>query len=399
MARKLAARVRPARSDSDSPEDAKTSRSKQEDTTSIVQFNCPDILDFSSGSVVLPLRITCYCRHHREKVGFNVHFTMMDHNGRIVGAGTSRPIMITDDHKTVNANKQGAVLPNVLPESDIDWSRFGRTGESDSKAPSKRKQTKEPGQTKKRIKPYDAASRTASARVSREASVASLPPPSMPGTRPPSPSHYYGGGIMTRIQENSSCALPMVDTNIPDASPSHAIHQQSDQLTTFGMCEMNSPITHQLEAASPLSEHLPPSAISPNIHYASSGHPLVSSAPLLLPPQPMPYVFFDPGSPPAISSLPVPKIHRLIPATGSTDGGIEVIILGANFHPAMSLSCVFGDAVASSTQRWSDNTLVCILPPRASPGVVAVWFDGIQKDNDNSPPPLFNYTDESDRAL
>jgi hypothetical protein len=199
---------------------------------------------------------------------------------------------------------------------------------------------------------------------------------------------------MTQIQDT----LPMVDTNTPGASPSDTMHQQSDQLPTFDMREMTRPIAHQLEAAPPIAEHLSPAAISPNRHYAPNGQ-LVSTAPLILPSQPMPYMFFDPGSPPPISSLPLPKIHRLIPATGSTGGGIEVTILGANFHPAMSLNCVFGDAVASSTQRWSDNTLVCILPPRASPGVVAVWFDGIQKDNDNSPPSLFNYTDESDRAL
>ena len=74
-------------------------------------------------------------------------------------------------------------------------------------------------------------------------------------------------------------------------------------------------------------------------------------------------------------------------------------MLGSNFHPSLQLNCVFGDVIASSTQRWSDNTLVCILPPRASSGVVAVWFSGMQKEEDGTPPCLFTYTDESDRAL
>jgi hypothetical protein len=76
-----------------------------------------------------------------------------------------------------------------------------------------------------------------------------------------------------------------------------------------------------------------------------------------------------------------------------------VTILGENFHPVTQLNCVFGDIAASSTQRWSDNTLVCVLPPRATPGVVAVWFEGFEKPNDLSLPSLFTYTDESDRAL
>lgn len=113
----------------------------------------------------------------------------------------------------------------------------------------------------------------------------------------------------------------------------------------------------------------------------------------------MSFLFFDPTSPQALASLPVPKIHRLIPSSGPTYGGIEVTVLGENFHPAVQLNCVFGDTMASSTQRWSDNTLLCVLPPRASPGVVAVWFEGIEKTREVSPPPLFTYTDESDRTL
>ena len=100
-----------------------------------------------------------------------------------------------------------------------------------------------------------------------------------------------------------------------------------------------------------------------------------------------------------MSTLPLPKIHRLIPACGPTHGGIEVTILGANFCPSMQLNCVFGDVPSSSTQRWSDNTLVCVLPPRAVPGVVTVWLEGFEKDDDNISPSLFTYSDESDRAL
>lgn len=36
----------------------------------ILLFNCSEIVDFSSGDTILPTRITCYCRHHNEKVGF-----------------------------------------------------------------------------------------------------------------------------------------------------------------------------------------------------------------------------------------------------------------------------------------------------------------------------------------
>ena len=404
VARKLAARVRPARSDSDSPADGSNPTHRvKEDTTSIVQFNCPEVLDFSSGSVVLPLRITCYCRHHREKVGFHVHFGMLDHTGRIVGNGTSRPIMITDDHKTVNANKGP-----TAQESDIDWSQFGKSvspaqlaAGGDTKAPSKRKQSKEAGQVKKRSKPYDASSRTTSARVSREASVVSLSSlagggPSTPHTRASTPAHYFSPGVMSQIpnsfgsQEQQKPQQMLDETTATVVSPSDTIQlHPPDQMTNFNI---NEPTIQQQpsETVDPLS-----GASSPSSQYNGiSILPPTQMVSGVIPP--LPYMFFDPNSPP---SLLAPKIHRLIPATGPTHGGIEVTILGENFHPAVTLNCVFGDAVASSTQRWSDNTLVCVLPPMPTPGVVTVWFDGVPKDNDPSPTCLFTYTDETDRGL
>jgi len=80
--RKKAARVRPQRHDSsDSDEegavfrvstnaDGKAFPPRDGGNSGIVVFNCPDVNDFSEGRVVLPVRVTCYCRHHREKIGF-----------------------------------------------------------------------------------------------------------------------------------------------------------------------------------------------------------------------------------------------------------------------------------------------------------------------------------------
>lgn len=98
-------------------------------------------------------------------------------------------------------------------------------------------------------------------------------------------------------------------------------------------------------------------------------------------------------------SLPPPKIQRLIPSSGPTFGGIEVTVLGSNFHASVRYSCIFGDVVATSTTRWSENALVCVLPPRACPGVVQVTLEGLKLDNGPDEPALFTYLNESDRAL
>lgn len=407
VAKKLAARVRPTRSDSDSGDDPTVpSKPKQqaEDTTSIIQFNCAEVLDFSTGSVVLPLRITCYCRHHREKVGFNVHFTMMDHTGRIVGTGTSRPIMITDDHKTTSASIGGShnskqingvtgdgdfVMDNAYSElaKDFKWAQMGDAGmvmigetsvspppsDAQARAPSKRKQNSKAKDSanKKRVKPYDWAGKR-SAKASREASVSSLASPStsysaLPITRSPTPPQMFS----------------------PQATRS-AMSPEDQQ--TFNSLISSGPSTTQLQRLTPDMTSSPSSPLTMSLSMPSLSLQNQNS---------VPFMYFNPTDPSSSIPLLTPTIHRLIPNSGPTHGGIEVTVLGANFHAALQLNCVFGDVVASSTQRWSDNTLVCILPPRATAGVVAVWFDGFSKveEQNHTSPSLFTYCDESDRAL
>lgn len=344
------------------------------------------------GSVVLPLRITCYCRHHREKVGFNVHFTMTDEAGRIVGIGSSRPIMITDDHKTApsanNLTRQSD-YSNGYMAMDSEWSQVGgnlNEVSPDARAPSKRKKDV-PLVTggKKRPKPYDSAVKPN--RASREGSVTSLASPAtsysaLPMTRSPTPASVYQHMLASEISNQQAPPLQHSSQGSDSSSPDTLI-TPLDRSPNVHMPEAHRQY-EVIHAPSPLA--LPTS---------------VSSAVMPAHPHTMPFLFFDPHQTSQNLSLQLPIIHRLIPNMGPTHGGIEVTVLGANFHPSLQLNCIFGDVVASSTQRWSDNALVCVLPPRASAGVVAVWFDGFPKldDQTNTPPSLFTYSDESDRAL
>ncbi|SPO49026.1 related to SPT23 - suppressor of TY retrotransposon [Moesziomyces antarcticus] len=83
-------------------------RMEDEEKKRVVLFNCGDYVDFEEGEAVLPTRITCYCRHHKEKVGFCVIFTMRDWQGRLIATGSTPPIMITDDHKSMGIAAQAA---------------------------------------------------------------------------------------------------------------------------------------------------------------------------------------------------------------------------------------------------------------------------------------------------
>lgn len=44
---------------------------ESEEMRKVVVFNCPEFVEFGAGETVLPTRITCYCRHHKEKLGFS----------------------------------------------------------------------------------------------------------------------------------------------------------------------------------------------------------------------------------------------------------------------------------------------------------------------------------------
>lgn len=139
--RKKATRVRPVPEDSSDDETSRVpqivvdqiraAEKEEDDGSRIVLFNCPDLMEFNTGRASLPVRVTCYCRHHREKLGFRILLTLRDALGRIVGQGYTPPIMITDDHKSTQKS-----MAAEEEEADIR----AQTGEPAQKR--KRKSTK-----------------------------------------------------------------------------------------------------------------------------------------------------------------------------------------------------------------------------------------------------------------
>ncbi|KAG0244069.1 hypothetical protein BGW41_000497 [Actinomortierella wolfii] len=66
----------------------------------IMVFSSTEYVDFAEGQCMLPTRITCYCRHHNEKVGFRIIFTLKDSTGAIVASVLTNAVMMMDDHKS-----------------------------------------------------------------------------------------------------------------------------------------------------------------------------------------------------------------------------------------------------------------------------------------------------------
>lgn len=333
----------------------------------------------------------------------------------------SPPIMITDDHKStgVNAPKQ------MQASFDVDWdprasmfSNASAESSADHTSSRRRSSLKETiAPQRKRSKPYENArssmmtrsrrSETAEGNVyptvisatstgnpypdtSSISPFTSAPPSVYSSTAPPSPSPFDS--------ENASGSLPSPPNSNRYLSPINTSQQQSTFIdnadaimeeAASAAAAMSSnffPLSPPITAPSspPMQDYIPQALQSPNVDLSPFSYSLMQ-------PQPVDT---------SISPLPPPKVHRLIPSSGPTFGGIEVTVLGSNFDPSVLYNCVFGDVPSSSTTRWSENTLVCVLPPRATAGAVPVTLEGFKAEDENpAEPVLFTYTDESDRSL
>ncbi|KAI9276276.1 eukaryotic translation initiation factor 3 subunit G-domain-containing protein [Sporodiniella umbellata] len=90
----------------------------EEERRRILLFNCSDLVEFNSGEAVIPTRITCYCRHHSEKIGFRIVFVIKDSNDQVLATGRSPPIMITDDHKSSKIQQQSSARKRARTDMD-----------------------------------------------------------------------------------------------------------------------------------------------------------------------------------------------------------------------------------------------------------------------------------------
>ncbi|GAA5901531.1 hypothetical protein JCM5296_006805 [Sporobolomyces johnsonii] len=123
------------------PAEEMPEKDEEEEKRKVVVFNAPEFVEFATGECIIPTRVTCYCRHHKEKKGFCITYTLRDHLDNIVATGMSPPIMITDDHKT----NTGKAAPAPAANGTIDLpvaSASSTKRKAPAKAPKKEKKEK-----------------------------------------------------------------------------------------------------------------------------------------------------------------------------------------------------------------------------------------------------------------
>ena len=101
--------------------------------------------------------------------------------------------------------------------------------------------------------------------------------------------------------------------------------------------------------------------------------------------------------PPEPEASQIPEISRLVPQEGTCRGGIEVTVLGRSFVPGLTV--LFGGTPASYNFFFSPTTMVCLLPPNASPGPVVVSIRNVQLGTGADKVRFFTYINDADKSL
>lgn len=399
-----------------------------------------------------PMRISCYCRHHQEKLGFQVIFTIKDWQGNMVAQAMSPSIMITDDHKTHPAPPGTA--PSLAPQNsgshlsqpEADSSMMSlddsnpvhpapvpafRTSQSSLDLQSMPRNQPTPAKTQGSV------SGPASATMSRPASPSLGMGGPVTKKRKASGSRIPRDMTMTRLDTSSSPQMPQMPQPPPPAPISAATspyaHSPNNFQSPDAMYAQAPPAANMQQQQQPFLGAMPTangrdhgvfgngnrSASMDNVSMAmfsapTSAHPSRAPSPntlrqgLPIAPQnslaqtfagQMPIMTAAPAQPQQ-APPPPPCIHKIIPGEGPKMGGIEVTILGSNF--TQGLVVYFGDVKATTTTYWGDSSLVCLLPPSSVGGVVPVTLKHMHSPNmpfTPTPNQVFRYLDDEEGQL
>ena len=364
------------------------------------QFDSPDTFPPGTMQVELPMRIACYCRHHNEKLGFQVIFTIKDHNDKVVAQSITNTIMITDDHKTHNPPLTSG--PSTLPNGQ----QVQHTGPFQSlglDAPHAARLFKQSlsttdlqglqnnfnphfpmaGSSNPFAIPTAASLNSSENMTSRNLSRPPSPTAPVPNNkrRKQSTSKVPSMLAMTRLDTSSlgSGTQSMTNSATSTTFPQGAFSGSSDRGFAmpgsrpghFGASPPTPSNDHGYIAPVNRSFSMENLANQGMMSAPSSRQQSRSGSPTVL----------DKGHSNATANSqmfatqgrrPVPLIHKLVPAEGSVLGGTEVTLLGNGFYQGLEI--MFGDTEATTTTFWGEKCLNCITPPAIQTGTVSVTF-------------------------
>ncbi|KAL7623843.1 SPT3 Dosage dependent suppressor of Ty-induced promoter mutations-like protein [Parahypoxylon ruwenzoriense] len=395
-----------------------------------------------------PMRIACYCRHHGEKMGFQVIFTVKDYKDNVVAQQISSSIMITDDHKThlptASAMQCSNTVPSIGPlppgmPNDLKALESPMTFQSSQPTPDIQGLMQNgtftftsgpPVNNNPQAAPVSATPRN----LSRQGSPTSPIGPLNRKRKASGSVKVPSGLTMTKLETSQSpSALPSGVQN-ESAVASAATSPFTPNMSTFPLTADPMFSHAQQTGMNGMGQHFPTGPPTPNSNSAeqlifpsgnrnvnldsmtmpqlfsapTSTHPSRAPSPNRLrhPVQNVPHAALSQNlfnsSTETNSGMDRPMIYKIIPGEGPKSGGVEVTILGSGFTNG-GLEVMFGEQRAATTTFWGETSLVCLLPPSSTAGLVPV---SIRKPGVASPHPfsgdrqaLFRYVDDDEHRL
>ncbi|KAI1210412.1 uncharacterized protein F4807DRAFT_451382 [Annulohypoxylon truncatum] len=393
-----------------------------------------------------PMRIACYCRHHGEKMGFQVIFTMKDYKDNVVAQQISSSIMITDDHKTHLPTTSAAQCsnPSVPPlgVSPMHATNDVKSGEAQLMFHSSQSASDLQGLAQNgnfafptapvNNNPQPTPAPAPSRNLSRQGSPASPSAPVSKKRKASGSMKLPSGLAMTRLETSQSPPTMPLGPQNESAVTSAATSPFSPNMTTFPMATDPLFAHGQQATLNNIGQHFPtgpptPNSNSPELMFASGGrnlsldvgaqlfsaptsaHPSRAPSPNRLrneiqnmPHAPLGQNMFNASAIMNSNRAPPPMIYKIIPSEGPKSGGVEVTILGSGFTNG-GLEVMFGEQRAATTTYWGETSLVCLLPPSPTAGIVPVSIrqPGVapQHSFTGNQQPLFRYVDDDEHRL
>ncbi|QSL64678.1 hypothetical protein MERGE_001980 [Pneumocystis wakefieldiae] len=344
----------------------------------IILFNYPEIFRFKDNYINIPTRITCYCRHHKENIGFRILINIKDNKEQLIASTLSKPFMITDDHKTTSKIKKKNELnlgPNLLLMPINDNSNHKRkkvlNGESEFAI--------NPGNfscsTLDHMTDKNIVQSAYNSPIYVQDDISNKNKSFVIDDKFMGSESYESLLLSADAQQNELEDIPQTSSLISNQEPFPETVLQVPFSVDSNLFEL-SPETQWADKELSMDIYKTDFSNKENL------------------------LALNDGKPEELSSNPVeiPIIDRLIPSEGPMRGGIEVTILGSGFHSGLIFA--FGDNPVTSIHYLSYTVIVCTLPPSPIPGPVVVNFkehNPVQSDIENAK--YFIYKDDNDRTL
>lgn len=334
--------------------------------------------DLQMANLELLSRIVCYCRHHQQSNGFKLLFILKNSQGKIVGKCLSDPIMIMDRKKPIKTIDSVAQISNKGNTSETNHLEGGLYSGNDSSS------------LRLLDDHSDFSDVSNFVANNSENALNMLLNQSIMGNSEDRPNK--------RLKRTWSPPSPMVVTT-NNNNNANTPHRNSSINTNNTMDP--SFLSIKREAVSPLTSD----TNSPHYHHNNIMSSATSNSIVGLTPEKA--VNLPTSTSSMMMNNDIPMIQRIIPAQGPIRGGIEVTLLGTNFHQGLQVK--FGTNVSMATQCWSETTMVTYLPPASIAGPVLVTLDssaespngssGMDGVGINGSGQIFTYTDDTDRQL